>query len=94
MKRRRESCPSPSSVVTETENWNKKSKQDEGRGDGEGGRASTTRPSMYKEIEKKYWDQRYKLFSKFDEGILLDEGKEHSYYCYYYWSISQYFYCS
>jgi len=24
---------------------------------------------------KKFWAQRYKLFSKFDEGILLDEGK-------------------
>ena len=25
---------------------------------------------------QKYWAQRYKLFSKFDEGILLDEGKD------------------
>ena len=23
---------------------------------------------------KKFWAQRYKLFSKYDEGILLDEG--------------------
>ena len=29
---------------------------------------------LNKPIMKKFWAQRYKLFSKFDEGILLDEG--------------------
>ena len=30
----------------------------------------------------KYWSQRYRLFSRFDQGVLLDEGKgEVVYWC-------------
>ena len=34
----------------------------------------TTQEYLKKPHMKKFWAQRYKLFSKFDEGILLDEG--------------------
>lgn len=31
-----------------------------------------------REIPAKYWSRRYDIFSKFDEGILMDSGSWHS----------------
>jgi trimethylguanosine synthase len=32
-------------------------------------------PEISSDVElKKYWAQRYRLFSKFDDGIMLDRG--------------------
>lgn len=35
----------------------------------------TVGPGQKENILHKYWHQRYRLFHRFDEGVMLDEGK-------------------
>lgn len=39
------------------------------------GAANERPPSSMPEEMHKYWAQRYRLFLKYDEGILLDQGE-------------------